>query len=602
MQSYRHYFCTGKRPDRNLLITNKKPILMGASADTTITPKQIPFTLRDQLGDPPGRADNDDLFLRFANTELPQQTLNITSGLNPYTGPWTQKQMLHLLRRTTFGATVPHLNILKTKTLNEAVAMLLTHSGPVPPPVNDYDNYVHDADVAVGQTWVNAPPSAVGDVTSYRIFSLKSWLYQLMRNEGISITEKMTLFWHNLFATQAFTVFNSRFLYRHFNLLRTECLGNYKQLVKAITVDPMMLYYLNGNLNSKQAPDENYARELQELFTLGKGPGSQYTEPDVQAAARVLTGWKADWFTGNVFFNPNDHETANKQFSSFYGNRVITGRTGAAGAQETDELIDMIMAEPETALYICRRLYRWFVYYVIDAQTEANVIVPLADIFRNNNYNIIPVLDTLLKSEHFFDTLSSGCFIKTPADFIIGLYKNFNVNKASFADVRQNLEANVVNVWLHEAMNMNVADPPNVAGWPAFRQEPVFYQVWINSDTYPKRSRYSDYLIWDGVYINNNFRFTVNHIAFIQQFPSPDNPNAVVQNAIDFLLPNDVSPTQKLAMKNILLSNQAADHYWSDAWNAYLADPLNMVKEEAVRVRLKALFIYITRMAEYQLA
>jgi uncharacterized protein (DUF1800 family) len=510
--------------------------------------------------------------------------------------------MLHLLRRTTFGATVPHLNILKTKTLNEAVAMLLTHSGSVPPPINDFENYIHDADVAVGQTWINAAPSPVADVTSNRITSMKSWLYQLMLNEGISITEKLTLFWHNIFATQAFTVFNSRFLYRHFNLLRTQCLGNYKQLVKAITIDAQMLHYLNGNLNSKQAPDENYARELQELFTLGKGPGSQYTEPDVQAAARVLTGWKADWVTGNVFFNPNDHDTSNKQFSPFYGNRVITGRTGAAGAQETDDLISMILDEPETALYICRRLYRWFVYYVIDAQTEANVIAPLADIFRNNNYNILPVLDTLFKSEHFYDMLNAGCIIKSPADFVIGMAKNFNVNKPAYSDVRQNYEANIVYVWLHETLNMNVADPPNVAGWPAYRQEPLFYQVWINSDTYPKRSRYSDYLIWDGVYINANFRFSMNHIAFIQQFPNPDNPNAVVQNMIDFLLTHDLTLQQKTAMKNILLSNQAADHYWSDAWNAYLADPLNPIKEEAVRVRLKALIVYITRLAEYQLA
>ncbi len=575
---------------------------MGATPDTTISPKIIPLPLQEQLGGSNHRPEHDDVFNRFANTVLPEQSLGIESGLNPYTGPWGQKQMLHLLRRATFGASVAHLNILKTKTLNEAVAMLLTHSGPVPPPVNDYNNSVNDPDVPVGQTWVNTPTSTVADVTSHRIFSLRSWFCQLMLNEGISITEKMTLFWHNLFATQAFTVFNSRFLYKHFNLLRTNCLGNYKQLVKAITIDPQMLYYLNGNLNSKQAPDENYARELQELFTLGKGPGSQYTEPDVQAAARVLTGWKADWVTANVFFNANDHDTSNKQFSAFYENKVIAGRAGAAGAQETDDLVNMIMDEPETALYICRRLYRWFVYYVIDAQTEANVIAPLANIFRTNNYNILPVLDTLFKSEHFYDMLNVGCYIKSPADYVIGLSKNFNVNKPAFADVRQNLEANIMYIWLLETLNMTICDPPNVAGWPAFRQEPLFYQVWINSDTYPKRSRYSDYLIWDGVYINNNFRFSINHIAWIQQFPNPDNPNAVVQNMIDFLLTTDLTAPQKLAMKNILLSNQAADHYWSDAWNAYMADPLNPVKEEAVRIRLKTLFVYITRLAEYQLA
>ena len=188
-----------------------------------------------------------------------------------------------------------------------------------------------------------------------------------------------------------------------------------------------MLRYLNGYVNTASAPDENYARELQELFTLGKGPAVQYTEADVRTAARVLTGWRINTTNYTSYFDATRHDTAAKVFSSFYGGKTITGKTGAAGATETDELIDMIFLKDEVSKFICRRLYRWFVYYKIDAAVELNIIEPLAKIFRDNNYEIKPVMRALLQSEHFYDVLNQGCLIKSPVDLIVGHLREFAV-------------------------------------------------------------------------------------------------------------------------------------------------------------------------------
>jgi uncharacterized protein (DUF1800 family) len=139
----------------------------------------------------------------------------------------------------------------------------------------------------------------------------------------------------------------------------------------------------------------------------------------------------------------------------------------------------MIFAQNEVAKFLVRKFYRWFVYYEIDAATEANVITPLAEIFRSNGYQIKPVLDTLFKSEHFYDVLNQGCLIKTPADLVIGSMREFNVAMPPLTDWDTNyghwntLYANMA------VQGLNLHDPPNVAGMPAYYQEPLFHEIFI---------------------------------------------------------------------------------------------------------------------------
>jgi uncharacterized protein (DUF1800 family) len=173
--------------------------------------------------------------------------------------------------------------------------------------------------------------------------------------------------------------------YRYNILLRQYALGNFKEMTRAVTMDPAMLKYLNGNANTKKAPDENYGRELQELFTVGKGPGSHYTEADVKAAAHVLTGFRIENKSLpdiHGVFDAGRHDENDKQFSDFYQNTTIKGRKGKEGEMELDDLLALIFSQPEVARFICRKLYRFFVYHNIDEETEKTIIEPLAELFR----------------------------------------------------------------------------------------------------------------------------------------------------------------------------------------------------------------------------
>lgn len=528
------------------------------------------------------------------------------SGINPYTGPWTENEVVHLLKRTMFGAKKADVDYFLAKDLSGTVDELLNPSAAMPsPPVNDYSPGTADPNVAAGATWINNPTND-GGLNSARRNSFKKWWTGVMLNQDRSIREKMTLFWANHFGTETKDIGTADFVYKHHNLLRQNALGNFKQLIKAVTIDPGMLRYLNGYLNTASAPDENYGRELQELFTIGKDPVNNlapYSEDDVKNAAKVLTGWRINGNTYLSYFDPAKHNTTIKQFSSFYNNTVITGKTGSDGALETDDLITMIFSKNQVSEFIVRKLYRWFVYYKIDAATEANVIQPLAAIFRSNNFEVKSVLSVLLNSEHFFDVLNQGCQIKSPVDHIIGCMREFEV---VFPDpVSQYSDSygmwNYLYGWL-TSMNQDIGDPPNVSGWPSYYQEPTYYELWINSDTLPKRNRFVDTMINTG-YTRNGKKIIIDAIAFTKKLSNPADPNILIDDALSVLYRIDLSLSIKQTIKQqILLSNQTQDYYWTTAWNAYLADPANQTNFNVVNNRLKSLYQYFMDLAEYQLA
>ena len=413
----------------------------------------------------------------------------------------------------------------------------------------------------------------------------------------------MTLFWHNHFATETADINNSQFVYNHHNLLRTSALGNFKTLTKAITIDPAMLVYLNGASNTATAPDENYGRELQELFCCGKGKDSLYTEADVKAAAQVLTGWKYNTTTNTSSFDITRHNKIDKQFSAFYNNTIIKGQTTAtAGDLEIDAMLNMIFATQEIAKYICRRIYRWFVYYDIDDVIEANIIKPLADIFRSNNYEIKPVLSALLKSEHFYDSLVKGAQIKSPVDLVVGLCREFEIAFQPAIDYATNYGMyNYMVSWVSN-MQQNMGDPPDVSGWKAYYQSPQFYEIWINSDTLPKRNQFTDTMIVSG-YTLNAKKIQIDGVAFAQSFATPGDPNKLIDDIVKFLLRIDLSAASKKQIKtDILLGGQSTDSYWTDAWNLFITTPTNTSNATIVKNRLRDLIKYFMDLSEYQLA
>lgn len=529
-----------------------------------------------------------------------QRTARTQSGVDPYTGSWTRKEVTHLLRRTMFGATKADIDYFAGKSMSDAVDELLSPGSYKPsPPVNNYNSSrITDPDIALGQTWVNGP--ANGALNNARINSLKSWWVGQMIGQDRSILEKMTLFWHNHFSTETEVYRDPIYGYRHQQMLRENSLGDFKQLVKLVTIDPAMLIYLNGNANTKNAPDENYGRELQELFTLGKGENSQYTEDDVKAAARVLTGWRVNRTDFTSYFNQNLHDPANKTFSSFYANTTIQGKSGSDGAKELDDLLDMILAEDEVAMFICRKLYRWFVYYEIDAAAETNVIAPLAAVFRNSNYSIKAVLAALLKSEHFFDTANQGCLIKSPIDFTLGMLRQYEVEFPDSSKVVELYYFWQVIRQVCAAQQQDVGDPPNVAGWPAYYQTPQFHEIWINTDTLPRRNQITDIMAYVGV-SRQTEKMVIDTIKVAEMFDKPDDAAALVDDLVEYLYTLDVSSDQKEHMQSYLLSGQAAS-YWKDAWDAYQADKNNQILRDVVELRLQGLLKYLMNLGEYQLS
>lgn len=529
-----------------------------------------------------------------------------TSTLTPYQGQWTEKEITHLLKRTMFGAKKSDVDYFSTKTISQAVDELLTINPVAPaPPVKDYDTTGAlnnpDTNIAAGATWVN-DPNTDGTINSRRIYSFKRWWIGLMINQERSISEKMTLFLHDHFSTQTATVSNAQYVYKHHALLRQYSLGNFKALTKQITIDPGMLVFLNGQYNTASAPDENYGRELQELFCCGKGPDSLYTEADVKAAAKVLTGWTNNASTISSSFSASRHDKTNKQFSAFYNNTVITGRSDAtAGNAEIDDLLNMIFNTQEVAKYICRCLYRWFVYYDITPTIETNIITPLADIFRTNNYELIPVLSALLKSEHFFDTLNIGCQIKNPVDLVIGLCREYNVVFPASSDYATNYA--MWNYFLYCMINLDqdIGDPPDVSGWKAYYQIPQFYELWINSDTLPKRNQFSDIMVLSGYTVNTK-KMIIDGIAFAKTLPSPGDPNLLIDDSLNLLFKIDLAVDFKAQIKkDILLGGQVTDGYWTGAWNTYITNPADTVNANIVKTRLQALYKYFMNLSEYQL-
>lgn len=539
----------------------------------------------------------------FANKTLPK-VARTTAGLEPYAGPWGRDQIAHLLRRAMFGATKSDVQNMMALSLDQVIVQLLANQPTPVPPLN---TNALDVDVPIGQTWVTSTKT---DSNGYnpnnsRNQSLKSWWISLMLSQPVSILEKMVLFWHNHFVTDTVDVGDARFSYKYNALLRQFALGNFKELAYQITIDPAMLRYLNGNTNTKTNPNENYGRELQELFTIGKGqeiaPGNytNYTEDDVKAAAKVLTGWRDDGTNIASYFTLSRHDTSNKQFSSAYGNTIIAGKTTATRPNEIDDFLAMIFAQAETARYLCRKLYRWFVYYLIDDVVEQNVIEPMAVILRTNNYEIPPVLQALFKSAHFYDPINAGCIIKNPIDHAVGICREFGVAFPLSSDVVT--QYNHWNYIRTQASNMqlNLGDPPNVAGWPSYYQLPQYYELWLNSDTLPKRNQLTDTLITTGRRANG-YTLIIDPIAFTDQVSDPADPNILIDEFAQVLFPIQITANQKAFLKEMLIPG-LPDYEWTVEWSDYKSDPSNTMKRDTVKLKLQALLKFMMDMAEYQL-
>ncbi len=286
---------------------------------------------------------------------------------------------------------------------------------------------------------------------------------------------RLTLFWHNHFVTRSDEYQFAGYAFRYFQNLQRNAFGNFKDFVHEIGLDGAMLKFLNGFESTSGSPNENYARELYELFTLGEGNG--YTEEDIVETSRALTGYNdyANGENSTILFNPDNFDIEDK---------TIFGQTGNWGY---DDVIDLVFDERTEliARYICEKIYVNFVSPEVDDDIRTSIINPLGALFISSNFEIAPVLRTLFKSEHFFDEKARNTIIKSPLDLIIQFMVTTGLD---FGDYTMNRE------FIYGAarvFDQDILNPPTVFGWPGNRD-------WINGGTITFRQGFlcKDMLLW----------------------------------------------------------------------------------------------------------
>ena len=211
------------------------------------------------------------------------------------------------------------------------------------------------------------------------------------------------------------------------------------------------------------------------------------------------------------------------------------------------------------------------------------------------------MLTTLFKSDHFFDVLNQACIIKNPADVVIGAMREYNVSMPIASDWNTNYGHWNTLYSFMITQGLNLHDPPNVAGQPAYYQEPAFHEIWITADSLPKRNQYTDLMTNNG-YTRNGFKMQFDFVAYAKTLSNPGNPNDLIDDALKYIYRMLVSPQVKQQMKiQMLLSNQTYDYYWTNAWAAYISNPTT-ANFNIVNTRLKDLFRYLMNLSEYQLS
>jgi uncharacterized protein (DUF1800 family) len=523
----------------------------------------------------------------------------------PYTGPWNFEVAAHLLRRTIFGPTKERILQAVNEGMDGTFQTLFANPAPVDPPV--YCDFDLDPLAGLGETWVDKYLDGnVPNIYFNRAKTMWAWWFMRMAKNDQTITEKLTLFWHNHFPIADAGHANMNWTY--LNLLRDFGLGDFKELTKRITVDRSMLIYLSGTYNFANEPNENYARELLELFTIGKGdlvaPGdyTNYTEQDIVEIARCLTGWWA-WVAESES-NPNPpaqfepwnglHDTGTKQLSYRFDNQVIQN----AGAEEYKNVIDIIFQKDECAFHICRRLYTWFVNYDLNDTVEQEIIAPMAQVLLDNNYEIRPALEGLLKSEHFFDMCNRGSMIKNPLDYFFSYYSTFRYAHSS--DILTEYNTWVGFYWRFQEMQMSIFEVPSVAGWSAYHQSPNFYRNWINSASLALRKKHAWETRWHIEYFDNTVT-SPDHLGFIETLNNPTDPNDLISEICEMVFPRAMTQAQRDFFKNALIPG-LPDFEWTIEYNAFLSDPNNADIRAVVEWRLFTMLQAMMNVPEFHMS
>lgn len=344
------------------------------------------------------------------------------------TNPWDAAKAAHLFRRAAFGAAWPTISAAVESTPGEVVAGLIRGG-------DDQDAFEEECEGLMEGVMQSQSPKQLQSV----------WLYRML-NSPHPLKERMTLFWHNHFATSNAKVNDLRMIQGQHESLRKHALGHFGEMLQEMTRDPAMILWLDSNTNKKGKPNENYAREVFELFSLGVG---NYTETDIKEAARALTGWNVR--DRRAVFNPGEFDS---------GEKTILGKTGRWGA---GDVVRIALEQPACSRFLTRKIFRELVSDTVELPKE--LLHPLADEFRTRNYDIAWLVDRMLRSWVFYSAAAYQQKVKSPVDFLIGTVRMLEgrVGPLPLAN-------------LSEKLGQILYYPPSVKGWDGGDD-------WINSTT-----------------------------------------------------------------------------------------------------------------------
>lgn len=461
--------------------------------------------------------------------------------------PWNATRISHLFRRMGYG--------ISPAELRDALAF---------GPGLLVDQIV---DTAAQQALPEAPPWANWTIDDYSDFDQQredqyttwttSWVRDMINN---GFREKMELFWSNHFVTQISSYLCPSWMYQYHRIIQEHALGNFKDFVRAIGTTPAMLVYLNGVQNSVVSPNENYARELYELFTLGRDNG--YTQMDIEETARALTGWVGfSSLCAPINFLESQHDQ---------GQKTIFGKTGNWGYEDVHE----ILFEEKAGLiakFICEKLYRHFVH----PQPNPDIVEGMAQTFLDNDFELVPVLRQLFKSEHFFDDKVIGTVIKSPLEYFISF-----IRSGQFTAPKQILEGIV---FFSIQLEQQLFEPVDVAGWPGNRS-------WVNNNTITNRWRGMDFFV---AYLYENYPEELWSFARDLIGQTTD-PFYAASTITDFFLPNGLQRQEDYERVTQVFKHEIPQNYFDNQqWN---------LDWEIVPAQVTLLLFYLIKLPEFQLS
>ena len=407
-------------------------------------------------------------------------------------GPMASAQQIgHLLRRAGFGAAPEELSMYRDLGYNGAVDRLINYQQVSE---DDTESRLKALNLNLGKP----------------LDQQRWWLLRMAWTQR-PLLEKMTLFWHGVLVSSFHKVGGARSYARMMvqnQFLRDHAFDTYDNILLGITSDPAMLYYLDLTKSTKQSPNENYARELMELFTLGLG---HYTQQDVFEGAAALTGWHVKGLTSHYL--PGDHSDLTKTYLGQHGNL------------DYKDVVRILASHPATPWFICRKLFTFFVY----ENPSSDDLKPLVDTYVQSGHNMGEVMRTLLLSPQFASTKAYRSRIKSPVEYVVGAYRSMNIQGSGDGLPTFSL-----------LMGQTLFDPPNVAGWPGDKVS----ALWLNSGTWMTRLNYIDLLLSRGTFTRQGRPSPID-LQSIVNAHTIDSPEHFVDFFSSFLLDGVVNQERR---------------------------------------------------------